>query len=417
MDERIDTLKTFGTQYFKDSFFNKPVKIEPIKYGKHNLQIGKKLNGQVYCLDIKESFRGILLGATRSGKTFVLRLIGDRYKQIGNDVVYLSDVKNEFWSSNKPLQEKFHDLLLEGETPQKTRVVALRPTFFRQIDTKLAERNFWYSIDGNSLTRADFMTLMNAHELTSNQRTGMELIFQELQKRLKSNPELQFSTELINQIIDDDADIEQRQKVALKFKFKPLDNSSFIDKKETKSIVTLLKNGFVPAINLENFDSFGKGSFSFPEVTLNIVLREIIVARRAKKIKRVLIIIDEATRFIGKNKQTSIKDSVLESQDVDTRYSVDYLTAWQSFEDIPERILKQGRYIFVPRTADVATIKSVLISTGQVKNVQRSVNKAMELKRQLKQHRFSWVIIDRMEGTLDLIIPLAPLSHHLETSN
>ena len=351
-----------------------------------------------------------------SGKSYLIRAMMDRMRHIGFDVIYLSDVKDEMKSSIKPVQEKFQNGLLPGEKPKGTKVVTLRPTFFKQISDNLNELNFWYSIDINKLTRADFMTLMNVHEMTPNQRTAMDLIFQELQNRFKSDPDLKFSVDLIYNIIDTDEDIDERQKQGLRFKFKPLEYAHFWIEEYQRSIVDLINRGFIPAINMENFDSFGKGNFLFPEVTLNIILREVIEARRAEQINKIWVVIDEASRFVGKTKNTSIKTTVEESYELDSRYGVWYCSAYQSWNDVPDKILSNTRFIFVPRSADVGTLKSVLTNVGVVKNVQSSVNKAIRLKRAMEKKPFSWIIFDRMNASYDLIESLSPLSEHMEST-
>jgi len=415
------SVKTFGNKYFVDSFFNKPVKPKDVVYGKNHLQIGYIVkNGvvtkNVYRLNIEESFRACILGSTRSGKSFLLRGLSDRYAELGNAVVHLNDTKNEMFSSKYLVQEKFRHLLMPGETPKGFKILPLRPTFFRQIDDKLAKDNYWYSVDGRQMTRADFMTLMNATSLPPNQQTALEVIYQELQKRLRDDKDLQLNVELLYQIIDEDEEIAPATKRSLKFKLRPLEHSHFFVKEEEKNIVNGIKNGFIPTINVENFDSFGEGSFQFTEVLLSMVFREVRIARRAKKIKRLLVNLDEASRFIGNSRNTSIKTEMLSSSDLDTRYGLDLIFAWQSITDIPERILQQSRYIFVPNTADVRTIQAVLVNTGTTKNVQTSVRDAMYLKKGLKRVKFCWLVFDRMAQTKEYFIPLAPLSNHAETT-
>lgn len=99
------------------------------------------------------------------------------------------------------------------------------------------------------------------------------------------------------------------------------------------------------------------------------------------------------------------------------RILVHNCTLWQSATDIPVRILQQSRYIFIPNTADVRTIQTLLVNTSMTKNVQTSVRDAMYLKKRLRQIKFSWVVIDKMEQTMDVFVPFAPLSNHAETEN
>lgn len=324
MDQSV---KILGNDYFKQSFFTTKKKQEKMVYNKNMLQIGwivknGKITTDIKRLDIKESFRAVGIGATRSGKTFLIREISDRYASLGNAVVHLNDTKNEMHSSNYPVQEKFHHLLAPGETPTGFKMLTLRPTFFRQIDKTLAKDNYWYSVDGRCLTRADFMTLMNVSSLPPNQQTAMEIIYQDMVKCLSEDENLFLSVDLFNQIIDSE-DMAPATQRSLKFKFKPLESSHFFVKEEEKNIANAIRNGFIPTVNVENFDSFGDGSFQFTEVILSMIFREIRLARRAKKIKRVLVVFDEASRFIGNSRETSIKAEMLSSHDLDTRYGID----------------------------------------------------------------------------------------------
>ena len=91
-------------------------------------------------------------------------------------------------------------------------------------------------------------------------------------------------------------------------------------------------------------------------------------------------------------------------------------SAYQSWNDVPDKILSNTRFIFVPRSADVGTLKSVLTNVGVVKNVQSSVNKAIRLKRAMEKKPFSWIIFDRMNASYDLIESLSPLSEHMEST-
>jgi len=417
--DNIKSLKTFGNKYFKSELFiPEPKVIKEIKYGKNHLQVARRISdGSIYYLDLTEACRILVVGATRSGKTYWMRAIADRLVQTGRDLVLLSDVKNEFWSSIDPVQEKFRGGLLEGEAPTGMNVVTLRPTFFKSVKPEKHSSNFWYSVDMRALSKADFMTMMNVDKLTLNQKVSMELIYQELKNRYEIDDDLDFSIELINDIIDSIEELSSIQKNSLKYKFKPLEYSFFFEKEYQRSIVALIKKGYVPAINVENFDSFGdKGAFLFPHVTLSIVLREIIDARREGKIRPLWIVMDEASRFIANKLNSSLKDNILTSVDLDARYNCSYIFAAQIVEDVPDAILKQSKYIFIPKTADISTIKFILINTGMTKNIQSTMNEAFKLKRKMKKHKYSWIIINRMDGTMELVMPLSPLSNHLETA-
>lgn len=408
----LKPLQELGSSYFRDGLFKREEKV--MSYGKQ-LTIGKKRTGAVYYLDLREACRMIIIGKTRSGKTWLLREMADRLKKIGYSMVFLPDVKDEFKSSKKPVQEKFRQFLLEGETPEPMNVVTLRPTFFKQIDRDgLPSDNYYYSISLGALSKADFNTLMNTSDMTAPQQIIMELIFERIAKQFKETGE--FSFENIDRIIDEMTEINATQKTAMKFKFRPLKSSFFYEKKHQKNIIEIIKRGYHPAINMEGFDSFGgEGSFRYPEVFVGMVLRMVINARRAKVIQPLFIMVDEASRFIPADKNPSCKRDFMESCDLDTRYNINYAYATQEIEKIPIQIVKQCRYIFVPHSADVGTIRNVLMMSGLVRNQQTATNDSIHLKGRLKRHE--WIVFDLVSGTKEIVKPISPLSEHMETSN
>jgi len=412
-DRETSKWKTFGNKYMKESFIKKKEKI--LEYTKANLLIGKKSNGAPYFLDLREACRIILIGATRSGKTFGIRSVCDRLNLTDRHIVFLNDCKNEFYSSRDEIQHKFRNLLFESEKPRGMKIVTLRPTFFKSVINDLPQGNFWFSIDFRDFTRNDFMTMMNSQELTNPQKVIIELLYQELQNRFKRDKNLKFSLDLINEIIDEIDDITSQQKTSMKFKFRPLEHSHFYEEQFDRNIIGLLKKDYSIAINMENFDSFGKGNFLFPEVVLSVVARKVIMARRAKKIKEVWLVIDEAPRFLGTDKQTSIKHLVNESFMLDTRYGVNYIIASQTYNIIPPDMKENSRYIFVPRSVDVSVFKDILNDTGLTRNIQSANNDAIRMKRLMNSIPFSWLVIDKSHGTKDVITFSAPLSRHIET--
>ena len=107
-NESMKPLRELGNNYFKHNLFKEEEKV--MKYDKQ-IAIGKKRDGKVYYLDTREAFRAIAIGMTRSGKTWILRAIADRAAQLGDAVIFIPDVKDEFKSSVNPVQEKFRKFL------------------------------------------------------------------------------------------------------------------------------------------------------------------------------------------------------------------------------------------------------------------------------------------------------------------
>ena len=91
--------------------------------------------------------------------------------------------------------------------------------------------------------------------------------------------------------------------------------------------------------------------------------------------------------------------------------------ASQVYDVIPERIRFNTKYVFVPRTIDVNNMRQILMDSGMFKNVQSSVNEAIKIKKMMKKIPYSWLVINKMDMTKDIITFLAPLSKHMETGD
>ena len=107
------------------------------------------------------------------------------------------------------------------------------------------------------------------------------------------------------------------------------------------------------------------------------------------------------------------------SVDLDTRYNINYFFIAQFPDDVPDKILRQSKYLMIPQSADVESIRKLLVNAGVVNNPQVSSQKAIQIKHKLEKYDHSWIVINRhpKDGAspMELIVPLAPLSNHLET--
>jgi hypothetical protein len=404
-DYNVESLRSTGTDYFKDSLF--PEEEETIEYSKERIPIGTKRDGNTYYYDLRIPSRCIFLGKTQTGKTYSMRSFADRLNLAGYTQVFLPDVKDEYKSSRRPSQAKFRDNLLPGEKPCGMKIITLRPTFYKPFETIPAQHNYYYSENPNSLTRNDFMTLLNSEEMTSPQKTVLELLYEHIRRE-----KAEFNIEQIDGFLDELSEITNSQRTSLKLKFRPLMSSQFYIPRYERDIIGLLQKGMILSINMEGFDNFGKGGFLYPEVMVGLVLRKIINARRQKRIGPVWVHVDEASRFIPVNRNPSCKNDFIESSQLDTRYGLYYSYAVQHLSMIPESIVSQCRYVFVPYTAEPMVIKEALEMTGLLKNTQSGTNQALRLKRSLQ--KYDWAVFDKTNMTIDIIRFLSPLSWHMQ---
>jgi len=422
----IDSLETLGTEFIKRSIFSEEE--EELVYNPKRPLMGRSVTtGKYISIDLTEAKRILILGITRSGKTFVLRRLMDILARAGVAVFVASDPKDEMKSSIRPLQKKFHKLLLPLEQPRASKVVTLRPTFFKQLcdedatdkerDASLPKDNFWYSPDINKISKGDFMTLLKVKTMGEAQQSTLEEIYRRMKLRMRAGEN--FSFDLILEEIEMDEEMKDSQKNALKRRLRPLKYSFFHESKWQRNIVDLINKGYIPSLNLEHFDRFGDVGFAYVETILSMACREIITAKinNQLKAKSLWIMVDESARFVNESKKTSFQHDVTESYELHSKYFINWIGVYQTLgPEIPKRILKNSQIYLVPGSADVETIRQAMSLMNAVRNAQSSRGEAQKVKRLLNRHKFSWLMMDQT-GLKEVIQFGPPLSEHTESGD
>lgn len=410
-DEDFRVLKELGSGYMRDSLYPEEKVVR--SYGKNDIPIGmRKGTGGVYYLDFKDRTHCVVIGRTGSGKSFLLRGMADRIMaRPDHALIFLIDPKNEFGSSTKPVQEKFRSLLLPDEEPQGMRVVSLRPTFFRAVG-RLPHKNKWFSVSPHRMTEADFFSLLRAEKMTPTQQAIMTVL---LPKILKHIAKIKgFAWKDIDDIIDGLKGISNQQKQSMRFKFRPLHKSNFYVPEYCYDVIEMMRRGMVPAVNMEQYEDFSESGFRYPHVIIRVLLRAVVNARRNNLLPKSFLFMDEFSTF------NDIEDFV-RAVKVYGRYGVHLFFGTQRLSDLDvkvgggkrESVVSQMRYIFVPAGIEQDVMVECLEMSGMIRNVWRKQAEANAVLKRMS--RFEWLVIDRVEQRMDIIKPLAPLSHHKES--
>lgn len=419
----LENIKEYASDEFIDSLFSK--EIPDVEYDPFKLPIGYSVRtGRPYRIDTKEACRMIFLGMTRTGKTWCIRRLQDITYKAGDSVVHLNDCKCELGFSNSPLQKEFHHLLMKNEKPQSTPVVTFRPTFFKQLmpinmagkdkDKRIRKNNYWYSIDSAQITQGDFNDLVRFPRLSLLQQSVMDDIYKQMMGHIQEGNE--FDVEYLFEIIDGNEDLKKNDKLRLNMYLKPLKSAYFFDTKWKRSIVeTIAEDKFVPSFNLEDFDKFSKDGVDYVTAFLSIVHRELVSGCRTGKFNRLWCFIDESARILNIENPTNFLNEIYETIELNTRYNINYVFAYQDWNSIPPRILSSCRYIFVPANADPHIFKEVMKRIGKVRNEQIAYNEGNRLKRRMNPETRDWLVVDTFTSKLEIIRSYAPLSHHATT--
>lgn len=411
-----DLLKKYGSKQVRSVLFTKEKK--EVTYSKKHMPIGRNFNGNIVRLDLTDGRKILLNGNPGSGKTFALRSMIDRLIYTKRCCFIPTDVKDELKSSRYPIQPNLWTNYLDGEMPKGIPLVTLRPTFFQSHprNNKLPRDNYWYSFDFSRLELPEFETLLNVNNMGEKQQRVIPLLFDELQKR-SQKPGFVFSSELIDSILID-MGLPTATFESMSFKFKLFDKIPFFTDRYERSLVDMIKRGWIPSINLLGFDNYMKKgsrtSMNFPETLLTVSSREIVNARIYNEIPPVFIFLEEIKRFVSKSRDGAFRDFLTESVELHRKNNVNYVMVVQDEEDFPPEIIKTCEYIFIPHTATPDTIKRLLLYAGVESNHIRAMNRAKRVKDKLNRVRYSWFMADRITGKTEYMTFFSPMSNHAE---
>lgn len=419
-----------NNEYVRNSFYEQE-SIE-VNYDSNYLVLGRdKYNGKLVGIDAKDATRVLLIAIMGAGKTWLLRSFMDRAIKANQFCIIPNDCKDEFKSSIKPLQSKFKRFLLPNEEPRGSKVVTLRPTFFKTLlpssltdderekqGIERYDNNYWFSPDIQKMGEVDFSTLFNVHTMSPVQKGIMYDFFKVLKQKSEGGT---FTFQMLFEILHT-MDISEGSRQSLSIRMKPILDSFLYEKKWERSVVELMENGFIPAINFEGFDRYRDSALAYPEAVMFMVLREVIEYMRDKKKRkftRMWILIDEGARFFPNIEGNKLANWLEESYELDRAYGVSYFFATQDYTTVPPRVKGNSRYVLLSGRASVDLYKEVMRDFGCFTHLNQLTAEAKRLKQRVSTKNHEWILFDKDGETardmIKIFKPLAPLSHHMET--
>lgn len=410
----VQNMEVFGDIYTR-KYLHEEKKIDVV-YNKKMIQIARQKNGGVFYLDLNEPCRILIIGMNGSGKTWFSREILNRLKKAGMSIFIPTDIKDEFYSNAKPLQPKFHKLLLPGEEPRKEKIIVLRPTFFKQSMPELKEgtNNTWYSPDLTQMNKDDFLTFFNIEDLKAPQKACLEFLYSKFTAYVKHSAD-KFTFDMFNEWIEEMPAVNSSTKNSMVLRFMSLHDAHFYEPEHRINLAQKIKEGYTISMNLEGYETFLKGNFLYVHGIIGMTIRELIAARRLKLIPRLMNLLEESPRFIANTMpSSSVKKIAEESYDVDRRYGVDWMTITQDISQMSEKIINQSRYLFVPANIPLDPFCQCFTSFGMANSSQNARTEAMRLHKQMSHPKHEWMIFDRNTRRATVVTPLAPLCEHAE---
>lgn len=398
--DSIERISKIQQTYLTEKLFPKEDKA---KFYKNRILIGHNSSGEFW-LDIREVHRTLILGATRCGKTMLLRRIMDLFALSGFHVVFLSDVKNEMKSSSKP-QSKYSHLLSEKDQPVKHKLKVYRPVFFEEyFHERRADSNTPFQINYKECQLYD---LLNALRIDNeNQSRIVELLWNQVD-----------SLEGLRDKIRN-YDFSQRTKKTLLMKVEALIKVGAFGDDHNHDIVKDMQNGEIPVLNLQKHDRIVDKFSSLSEVYMMILQRKIVEARGNNELpERILVIIDEASKFL--REKTLSKEDLMRAVDLYAGLGIYMYFATQTADQVPLALIQQSRYIFLPYNISVDTAMKILREKQYYgwhpSFIQRVINSLREMKKKRSGER-QWLIVDSDTKEISKVWTYPSLSRHQESS-
>lgn len=394
------------------------------KYDKNSLFLGWKAGvdemvfdereKKPHYLKLDESFVSLIIGMRGSGKTMWSRGAGARAFLSGYAVIYLTDIKGEMETNNKPVQKKFANLLNTNEKPMAIPTVSLLPVFMEKTYAGGFKppniKRFQFSL--NDLSESEWIDLL--HPSSELQRELIKNFVNNIQ-----NGNITDYKELVDFIQESDyTEMTTRSIVRV---IENLIEDNVLGDAHPIDLCNLLENNIV-AINFVNFEYLDTRC-GYPQIYVSILLRKIMELRKLNRqnkkkglSKKVNIFLDEAHAFCPRTENPSSKEAIDNAIKTGRSYNISLYLATQYVEQLPDKmIVNQVRYFFIPYNTEMDTLTNIVKRVGWYQRADSYSDKWQDIRNSCK--KYWWMVIDKSKvenREVVLLQPAAPLCHHLE---
>lgn len=400
-----------------NQFFKKEQKT---KYSSNTVYIGRDNDmDELVGIDFSTAKQIQLIGATGDGKGWIARGMMDRFYWGGGAVFVATDVKPEYYSSIRPNKKEYGSKgwYMENEVPRGLPIESYYPYFF----TKMFNYSFKHSkpcqLSLNDLNAYDFMTIVRIDEKHKSS-TDILYIWNDI---LEENGYVDL--DVLNYKIDNDTAMDSRTKKRIKREIETVIKNGLIgdEYSETFDIVKDINEDKIPILNLYGHSDLGAYNH-YPCVFVAVMVRKLYSAKTSGKInmkKKVLIICDEARRFIPRLGEPSSKREFLAALELSRSCRMSFLFMFQNPWKVDPAIISQCRLTFVGHNVEPPDLKQIIqMKIGRLSTTypMEFINEVAELKSQMKRHsdqQRDWMLIDSGVQESTIFKPFAPLSYHL----
>jgi len=418
-------IKTRGTQsyiraaLYPDTFTR--------SYNKNKIFLGYDLDDptEEVTMNMTKTNHFLISGSTGSGKSWLTgRIMTIAMKSNGYQCFVPTDVKPEHYLLNKSLQSKFHKYLGTHETCDGIKTRMLYPYFLSKMTGKVYKEATLIQLAFTDITVQEFLGLLDYESLTTTQRDRLPGLFKTAQKDGVSSF-TEFLEFMKLQTDGDDKDLNKATYNSLKHKIQQLLDMGIIGSEHCEfDIIDDINNGIMPTLNLYGWASLRR-NIRLPAIFVSLLLRRIMDAKARRKIKhdlKLIELIEEAPLFIPNDAAMShpSKYQIQNQINLCRQYRIAMGFCTQKIKLIPNDIVTQCRYIFIPQNVQLSEAKELYKSIGSYTTPYNFNSFVTDKIKKLRAYKagHAWKMIDtqKYDDLGDVwernFVPLAPLGFH-----
>jgi len=368
----------------------------------------------LYCLDVRRVFRALLLGNSGAGKTINIHRMADIFYHSGYGCAFLTDIKDEMKYASQP-QNKLKNILGEDDIPTALPVKVYRPVFLMKLlSERLPRDNIPIKISYKDLNLSELLIALGFDK--DDKRNQRDIISYYWNK-------VESLEGLKNKISEELKQASTRDSIIRSID--PLIDCEAFSENSEGDFVQDINNNFVPVLNVQGYDRVGTGTATLPQIYVSVIQRKIVEALENQKEKRgpiekrikkrVVLFIDEAPKFLEPN-TWSFKE-LMKGVDVYRYLGLYMIFAAQTKDRIPEALVQQSSYLFLPYNIDTHTALDLLkmkqfydFHPAFIRDVAAKLRKLRIHPSGLRQ----WVCIDTNRKSTDIFWAYPSISAHFE---
>jgi hypothetical protein len=311
----------------------------------------------------------------------------------------------------------FHKFLLKKEQPQPLDIISYHPYFFiKFVHRKLVETEHYLQFSLEDINKFDLITLLGARDEGSIQL--VDAVWIEYENKTVTTWE-----EMIDYIDKECQHIHHQTRKKISNAMNNLiDNKIIGDEVPPPDITKNLNDGMFVNLNFKGIMQYG--TFANPASTyLAIILRRIYNAKVFGELNRKdhhFIFIDELARFCPRTGNSNSKSEILKLLDLSRSERISMWFSTQDYKRVPDTILKQSNYIFIPYTGiDLEDVKKIIQGAlpHEYDVPQTFGSKVSSILANLKKYkdgRRDWLVLDKRNKDYHFVQPFLPLSHLMQ---